>query len=252
MASQSCSSLSRGQRRATARWNLDEFLALVSHELRNSINATLIWAEYLGKSSASNGMLSDAAEAIKRNGTLQINLVEQLLNLSKAQGVALRFDQRILELGPIVDAVARTMSPVAALKAVELRANLDTQATILGDPVRLHEVFTNLLSNAIKYTPAGGIIEIRCGCRRGYAQVTVRDTGRGIGAQFLPHIYDRFRREKTGGSDPEGLGLGLAAARYIVERHHGRIYAMSQGEGKGTTFRVYLPLEHDRGVGMNE
>jgi len=143
----------------------------------------------------------------------------------------------------VLDAAIETMVPQAAAKSVDLRTNLKcSAATVLGDPVRLQQVFTNLLSNAIKFTPAGGRVELRCRCRMGYAQITVKDTGRGIGAQFLPKIFDRFRQEKLNLAEPSGLGLGLAIARYIVERHRGRIYAMSPGEGKGATFRVYLPL----------
>jgi two-component system CheB/CheR fusion protein len=231
-------------------WHRDEFLAMLSHEIRNSTQIIASWAELLCMHRVSVETLTQGLEIIRRNGQLQARLIKQLLALSQKQSDGLCFDDRRITLVPILEAATKAMMPQALAKAIKLHAELEPSAdSIIGDPAQMEEVFTNLLSNAIKFTPAGGQIEIRFGCQQGCAQITVSDTGRGISAEFLPHVFDRFRREKRNQTEPDGLGLGLAIAQYLIERHQGKIYAFSAGEGKGTTFKVCLPLEPNAVVG---
>ena len=136
------------------------------------------------------------------------------------------------------------MLPQVLAKEIHLGVHVDNSTyAVVGDPLRLHQVMTNLLASAIKFTPTGGVVSIRLARRRAQAEITVSDTGRGISAEFLPHIFEPFGQvagDKTTAAD--GLGLGLAIARHIIESHKGKINAESHGEGKGTTLKVTLPL----------
>lgn len=224
-------------------WNRDEFLAMISHEILNSTNIISSWAELLRRVPALDATLSQGLEVIGRNSKLQARLIKQLLAVSGKQSGDLWPDASRIALRPILEEAIETMTPQALAKTIELRAELEpSAASVIGDSAQLEEVFTNLLSNAIKFTPAGGRIEVRFRCREGCAQIAVSDTGRGISAEFLPHVFDRFRQEKSNSTGHEGLGLGLAIAQYLVERHRGKIYVFSPGEGKGATFKVCFPL----------
>jgi signal transduction histidine kinase len=228
-------------------WSLDEFLAMVSHELRNPTQAILGWAEVIGSRPLNDATLSRAIGVIKRNVELQSRMIDQLLDFSLLNGRGLRLDVLGVAIEPMLQSAIETVVPLATVKTIELHAELEHSSdSIIGDPTRLQQIFTNLLSNAIKFTPPGGRVEVRSECRRAYAEISVSDTGRGISAQFLPHVFDRFRQEKVAANEQDGLGLGLAISRYLVERHHGRIHAFSRGEGQGATFKVYLPLESRR------
>lgn len=228
-------------------WSLDEFLAMVSHELRNPTQAILGWAEVIGRRPENDETLSRAIEVIKRNGALQCRMIDQLLDFSLLNGSGLRLDVLGVAIKPMLQSAIETMVPLATVKTIELRAELEHSSDwVMGDPARLQQIFTNLLSNAIKFTPPGGRVEVRSESRRAYAEISVSDTGRGISAQFLPLVFDRFRQENVAANEQGGLGLGLAISRYLVERHHGRIHAFSRGEGQGATFKVYLPLENGR------
>src|SRR6185436_11332412 len=159
----------------------------------------------------------------------------------------LRLDVLDVAIEPMLQSAVETMIPLATVKTIELRAELEHSSdSVMGDPTRLQQIFTNLLSNAIKFTPSGGRVEIRSEYRSACAEITVSDTGRGISSEFLPHVFDRFRQENVAANEHNGLGLGLAISQYLVERHHGRIHAFSRGEGQGATFKVYLPLESGR------
>lgn len=224
-------------------WNPHEFLAMISHEIRNSTQSIISWAEFMCMRVPSDETLSQGLEVIRRNGRLQIRLLNQLLAFSRKQDGELWLDTSRIALAPILEAAIKTMLPQALAKRIQLRAELEPMAsTIIGDAAQLEEVFTNLLSNAIKFTPAGGHIEVRLRYLQSSAEITVSDSGQGISAEFLPHVFDRFRQEKSNPAEPDGLGLGLAIVRYLVERHHGKISALSPGEGKGATFKVCLPL----------
>jgi signal transduction histidine kinase len=233
-------------------WDRDEFIAVVSHEIRNSTQSIISWAELMCSRPASDEILSQGLEVIRRNGQLQARLLKQLLAVSRKKSGDLRLEASRVALAPALEAAVKTMKPQALAKSIDLRADLEpSAASVIGDVVQLEEVFMNLLSNAIKFTPAGGRIEVRLRCRKGTAQITVSDSGRGISPEFLPHVFDRFRQEKGNPAGHDGLGLGLAIAWHIVERHGGSIHAFSAGEGKGATFKVYFPLGSKTAAGAS-
>ena len=226
-----------------AAWDRDEFLAMISHEIRNSTQIIISWAELLCGRLGSDETVLKGLQVIRHNGRLQTRLLNQLLAFSRKPGGDFWLDAGRIALAPILEAAIQTMTPQALAKGIQLHAEVEPPApSVVGDAVQLEEVLTNLLSNAIKFTPACGRIEVRLLCSNGSAEITVSDTGQGISADFLPHVFDRFRQERGNAAGDEGLGLGLAIARYLVERHHGKIYAASSGEGQGATFGVSFPL----------
>lgn len=238
-----------------ATWSRDEFLAMVSHELRNPTWVILGWADIMSRKSLDSKTFARAIEIIKRNAQLQAKLINQLLDFARINSCVFRFDDQRVELKSILESAIETMTPQAMAKSIELYVELEqTPASVIGDPVRLQQVFTNLLSNAIKFTPHDGRIEVRFERQEECAEITVSDSGRGISAEFLPYVFDRFRQERVDRTGQGGLGLGLAIARYLVEEHGGRIYANSCGEGKGSTFTVCLPLDSHavRGIAQRE
>jgi signal transduction histidine kinase len=170
----------------------DICLALVSNELRTPTNAILGWAQLIKDGYDDEGTVSQGIEVIERNARLQAQLIEQLLDFSRVSKGLFRLDTQIISLAPILEAAAATMLPQSLAKGIHLDVHLDTSTyEVIGDPVRLHQVTTNLLANAIKFTPAG-IVSIRLAHRRAHAEITVSDTGRGISAEFLPHIFEPF------------------------------------------------------------
>jgi signal transduction histidine kinase len=239
----------KGSKPRNAGWNMDEFLAVVSHEIRNSTQSIIGWAELMCMKPASDEVLSRGLEVIRRSGQLQTRLLRQLLAFSGKQSGDPWPEAGMVVLLPVLEAAIIAVTPQALAKAINLQTELEpSSAAMIGDPHQLEEVFTNLLSNAIKFTPPGGLIAVRLKCTGSWARITVSDTGRGINAEFLPHVFDRFRQENGNPTGHDGLGLGLAIARYLVERHGGRIHAFSSGEGKGATFEVCLPLDPDPGT----
>jgi signal transduction histidine kinase len=222
----------------------DTFLAMVSHELRTPTTSILGWATLIRGRGIDEETLEHAVKAIERNARLQEQLIEQLLDYSRFNSGFLRLDARPASLVPIIEAATDTMLPLAKAKEIHLYVYLDASTgAVICDAARLQQVVTNLLANAIKFTPFGGRVDVRLERRGAYAEVTVRDTGQGIAAEFLPYIFDPFWQAGTNQATPHnGLGLGLAIARQIVEGHNGKIRAESQGEGKGTTFTISLPL----------
>jgi signal transduction histidine kinase len=225
----------------------DMFLAMVSHELRTPSNAILGWAQLIKDRRVDEETIAHGIEVIERNARLQTRLIEQLLEFSRVNNGLLRLDAGRASLAPILEAAVDTMLPQAKAKEIDLHLELDASAiAVTCDPARLHQVVTNLLANAIKFTPSGGRVDIRLADRGSYAEITVSDTGRGIPTEFLPHIFDPFRQAGAGKATlRDGLGLGLTIARHIIERHRGKIYAESLGEGTGTKFTVTLPLEEE-------
>ncbi|HMJ25358.1 MAG TPA: HAMP domain-containing sensor histidine kinase [Pyrinomonadaceae bacterium] len=224
-------------------WSPVEFLALISHELRSPIQAILGWAEIVESGPIDHETSAHAIQVIKRNAKRQVEMISQLTHFSRLNLGGLRLGAQPAALVPTIEAAIETMTPQARTKNVILRAEIEQfEDAVIGDPVWLQQVFTNLLSNAIKFTSSGGRVELRCTKKENDAEVTVTDTGHGISEEFLPCVFDRFRRGpiKTNGDD--GLGLGLAIARYIVEAHGGSIGAHSNGLGCGSTFTVHLPF----------
>ncbi|MBW4420324.1 MAG: PAS domain S-box protein [Myxacorys californica WJT36-NPBG1] len=222
----------------------DEFLAVLSHELRTPLNPILGWAKLLQSGRLSPEKTQDAVTTIERNAKLQSQLVEDLLDMSRIMRGKLTLNQFPINLGFVISAALETIRLAADAKAIRLNVTLDPNVrSILGDAGRLQQVFWNLLSNAIKFTPERGQIDVTLTEVGNQARVQVKDTGVGIDAEFLPHVFEYFRQED--GSTTRkfgGLGLGLAIARQLVELHSGRIWAESLGDNQGATFTVEIPL----------
>lgn len=185
-----------------------------------------------------------ALDVLERNAQAQARLIEDLLDVSRIITGKLHLDVRQVELAAVIRGVTEAMRPAAEAKALRLERAIDPSVgPIAGDPDRLQQVVWNLLANAVKYTPKGGRVEV--GLRRvdSTAQITVKDTGIGIRADFLPRVFERFSQAEGGPSRAHGgLGLGLAIVRHLVELHGGSVQADSPGEGRGATFTVSLPV----------
>jgi two-component system CheB/CheR fusion protein len=221
----------------------DEFLALLSHELRTPLSAMLGWARLLRSGKLDRDRSEHAVEIIERNMVLQARLIEDLLDVSRIVAGKLRVERRPIALRDVAEAAVEALRPAASGKGVQLDSALGPDpARVLGDSMRLQQAFGNLLSNALKFTPEGGSIEVRLGRAESHVQLQVHDTGEGIAADLLPHLFERFRQGESSIIRPHtGLGLGLALTRYLVEQHEGTIRAESPGPGKGATFTVILP-----------
>ena len=222
----------------------DEFLAILSHELRSPLNAIQGWATLLRTRKLNEAATARALATIERNAKLQTQLIEDLLDVSRILRGKLNLDMVSVNLASTIEASIDTTRLAAEAKSIEIVSLIDANVgVVLGDPNRLQQVVWNLLSNAIKFTPSGGRVEV-CLERNGtQAQIRVSDTGKGISPDFLPYVFERFRQ--ADGSTTRkygGLGLGLAIVRHLVELHGGTVEAESEGEGKGATFTVRLPL----------
>ena len=220
----------------------DEFLATLSHELRTPMTSIIGWAQMLRMFGSSQENLDAAAEAILASARAQSQLVEDLLDLSRITTGKLRLRTATMDLAEVVDAAVQTVVPAAAAKRIDIEKHIE-HANVFGDRNRLQQVIWNLLSNAVKFTPDRGRIEVRVDVNATRATITVRDSGRGIDPEFLPAVFDRFSQaESVTGRSTSGLGLGLAIVRSIVELHGGEVTAESAGPGRGSTFRVLLPV----------
>jgi PAS domain S-box-containing protein len=222
----------------------DEFLATVSHELRTPLNSILGWARLLASGVVEPENIGRAIDTIERNAQAQAHLIEELLDVSRIITGKLSIDLLPVELGSVVAQAVDSARPTAAAKSVDLRLGLlGGEHPVLGDASRLQQVVWNLLSNAIKFTPKGGRVEVRLERADQHAQITVGDSGQGIAPEFLPYVFDRFRQaDSTLTREHGGLGLGLAIVRHLVDMHGGTVMAESDGEGRGATFVVRLPL----------
>lgn len=222
----------------------DEFLAVVSHELRTPLTAILGWARMLKTGTLDESVAARALDTIERNAESQSQLIEDLLDFSRIISGQIRLDVGRVELAPVAEAALDVVRPAADAKGIRLQAVLDPRAgPVSGDPERLQQVLWNLLSNAIKFTPKGGRVQIRLARVNSSVEVTVSDTGQGIGAEFLPYVFERFRQaDHTTTRRHGGLGLGMAITKHLVELHGGTIRAESPGEGRGTTFILRLPV----------
>jgi len=222
----------------------EEFLATISHELRTPLSAILGWARMLRLGQLSPEDTAKALDTIERNARAQAQLVDDLLDVSRIITGKLRMDVRPADPPSFIDPAVEAVRPAAEAKGVRVQKVVDTGAiSIPGDPVRLQQVVWNLLSNAIKFTPRGGHVQIRSERVNSHLEIVVSDTGQGISADFLPHVFDRFRQADQKTSRLHGgMGLGLAIVRHLVELHGGTVRAASEGEGKGATFTVALPI----------
>ena len=223
----------------------DEFLSVLSHELRTPLTAMLGWTQMLRMGALDSGDAAGALESLERNVHAQMRLVNDLLDVSRIVAGKLKIEARPIEAAEFVRAAADTLRPIAEAKGVRLSSVLSASAgRVRGDPHRLQQVVWNLLSNAVKFTPAGGSVHLELARPGDRLEITVADTGAGIPAEFLPHVFDRFRQADAGTTRRhEGLGLGLTIARHIVEAHGGTIRVESPGPGRGATFTVQLPAE---------
>lgn len=222
----------------------DEFLAIVSHELRTPLNAVLLGAQILRNRKSNESTMARALETIERNAKLQIQLIENLLDISRLIRGKLLLDKRPVPLKPLVEVTIHAVQATADAKAIQLESVLDSSVGLVsGDPDRLQQIVESLLNNAIKFTPKGGRVDIRLDRQDDNARIQVSDTGIGIRAEFLPHVFDYFRQADSSTTRAHGgLGLGLAIVRQLVQLHDGTIQVESPGDGQGTTFTVTLPL----------
>ncbi len=228
----------------TANSSKDEFLAIVAHELRSPLNSIFGWAKLLQAKAPDPKTLTRALQSIERSAKTQLQLIEDLLDVSRMVQGNLRIDRAPIRLSLVIEAAIDMIRPLAEAKQIQIESNLDQSAhEVLGDSSRLQQVVWNLLTNAIKFTPEQGRIEISLTHRESQSEIRVSDTGKGINAAFLPFVFDRFRQAQTNApKSHDGLGLGLAIARELVELHEGTITAASLGEERGATFTVTLPL----------
>ncbi|HXG57416.1 MAG TPA: PAS domain-containing sensor histidine kinase [Thermoanaerobaculia bacterium] len=223
----------------------DEFLATLSHELKTPLTAVLGYASLLEKGDLDPEETRSALEAIKSAAKAQARLVEDILEISRQVLGKVRLDVTPTNLVGVLREAADTLLPAARARGVQLRIECSApECLVLADPSRVQQILWNLVSNALKFTPEGGSVTLTVATRDGFATIEVRDTGAGIPSQFLPHVFERFT-QGPGRRDQGGLGLGLAIARHLVELHGGSIEAHSEGEGKGATFTVRLPLLRD-------
>ena len=224
----------------------DEFLATLSHELRTPLSAILGWTQVLLRSDSSKGpeLQKRAIEVIDRNARAQVQLIDDLLDLSRIMTGKIRLDLHQVSLAGIVDAAVDSAIPSAEAKGIRLKTILGaSQDIVSADSSRLQQVVWNLLTNAIKFTPKGGQVQVLLQRVNSHLELTVSDTGIGIPASYLPYVFDRFsQRDSSTTRTFGGLGLGLAICKQLVELHAGSIRAASQGEGQGATFFVQLPL----------
>jgi PAS domain S-box-containing protein len=234
----------------------DQFLATLSHELRTPLNAIIGWIHMLERDMASPERVRYAIDIIRRNAKLQAQLIEDILDVSRIITGKLTIEPQVLSVAGLVDTTVSGLLPAAALKQIQLTPEIPDQLpAIEGDPKRLQQVLGNVISNAIKFTPEQGSVTVRCEVSGGWVVIDVEDSGCGIARELLPHIFDRFRQGDSRSTRRHGgLGLGLAIARHLVELHGGDIQAYSEGNGKGTTFRIRLPIAAgarfvDRGYG---
>src|SRR6266851_10066150 len=222
----------------------DEFLGTISHELRTPLNAILGYARMLHDGTLKREGEIRAAEIIERNATALTQIVEDVLDVSRIISGKTRLNVQRVELAAVINEAVETVRPTIDAKGVQLQMVVEPRHPIVsGDPDRLQQVVWNLLSNAVKFTPSGGRIQLWLERTNSHVEIVVRDTGRGVRPDFLPHVFERFRQADGRVSrEFNGLGLGLAISRHLVELHGGTIHAASDGEGKGASFRVRLPM----------
>lgn len=221
----------------------DQFLATLSHELRTPMTAVLGWARML-KLGLSEIESREAVDAIEKSAEIQAQLIDDVLDVSRIVAGKMTFNPTLVDVGPVLQAAMTTVHPAAAAKGIEIFASVPPRLPrILGDEGRLQQIIWNLVANAVKFTPRSGTITIRIVHAGSVLRLTVQDTGKGIDASYLPHVFEPFSQEDGGITrSHEGIGLGLSIVRSLVELHGGRIRAASEGSGRGATFTVDLPV----------
>ncbi|WP_438000990.1 response regulator [Sorangium sp. So ce185] len=222
----------------------DEFLATMSHELRTPLTAVLGWVRMLRTGKLAEDRRDKALETVERNAQAQAQLIDDLLDISRIMAGKLRLEVQPVELVAVLDAALEVVRPAADAKGVRLEPLLEPGVgPVAGDAGRLQQVVWNLLSNAVKFTSRGGSVRIRLERSEASAEIVVSDTGQGIDPAFLPYVFEQFRQAESGTTRKHGgLGLGLTIVKSLVEMHGGTVQALSDGEGRGATFIVRLPL----------
>jgi signal transduction histidine kinase/ActR/RegA family two-component response regulator len=221
----------------------DEFLSVVSHELRTPLNGILGWAQILQTRQPDSETIKRAVDAIARGARAQSKLIEDILDFTRIISGKLRLDVRQVDLVMIIESAIDVIAPAANAKDIRLQTILDSNSFVSGDVERLQQVLWNLLSNAVKFTPKGGRVQIRVQRVNSSVEIVVSDTGKGISAEFLPFVFERFKQSDNSTTRRQGgLGLGMAITRHLVELHGGTIRAESEGEDSGATFTVSLPV----------
>ncbi len=238
--------LLRRAHEATLRENhqKDEFLGIISHEMRTPLNAVFGWTRLMQENLLSDKERTQAVDSIMRNAEAQARLIEDVLDITRIVNQKLSLDRRVLDLWDSVTEAIEAVLPSAHLNGVTVTSAVESHDLLVNaDPLRLQQVVLNLLTNAVKFTPHGGNIRVEVGRRRGYAVIAVSDTGPGISAELLPHVFERFRQGDSSSTRRYGgLGLGLAIARELVVMHGGQIEAESAGKNQGSRFTVLLPI----------
>jgi signal transduction histidine kinase/CheY-like chemotaxis protein len=222
----------------------DEFLATLSHELRTPLNAILGWSQLIRTNAGDRDLVEEGLAIIERNSRVQVQLIEDLLDMSRIVSGKIRLDVRTIDPSAFIEAAIETVRPAAEARGINLVKVLDPHAgPIAGDSSRLQQVVWNLLSNAIKFTPKAGRVQVVLQRINSHIELSVSDTGSGIGPEFLPHVFERFRQADSSSTRSHGgLGLGLAIVKHFVELHGGTVHATSPGPEKGSTFTVTLPI----------
>jgi signal transduction histidine kinase len=229
----------------------DEFLATLSHELRTPLNAIVGWTRMLLDGTLDEATSRRALQIIDRNAHTQVQLVEDILDVSRIITGKLSLDVRPVDLGAIIGMVLESVSPAAEAKQIRLWSTLAPSArNTMADPKRLQQIIWNLISNALRFTPQGGSVGVELSdCGANNVCIKITDTGAGIAPEFLPHLFERFSQADSSTTRQHGgLGLGLAIVRHLTELHGGTVKAESQGRGTGATFTVELPKLAFHGV----
>ena len=237
--------LERAKREAEAASRAKEdFLAVLSHELRTPLSAVYGWARMLRSGKLQAEAAERALDVIVRNVDAQVQLIDDLLDVSRIITGKMRLDVRPVDLEAVIRAAIDAVRPAADSKEIRLQCVLDPRAVgITGDPDRLQQVVWNLLINAVKFTPKRGRVQVHLQRTNSHVEIDVSDTGQGISEEQLPHLFERFHQaDSTSTRSHTGLGLGLALVRHLVELHGGKVTAQSPGEGQGATFTVELPV----------
>lgn len=233
----------------------DIFLATLSHEMRTPLTSILGWTQMLRVAGPGSELFGEALDAIEQSANVQQRLIEDLLDVSRIITGKMHVEFAPVAVRALLDSAIETLAPRAREAGQHIRLTSPDDLTVYGDETRLRQVLWNLLTNAMKFTPPGGLIEVITMADEENVAISVRDTGRGIRAEVLPHVFDRFHQASVADrAKHKGLGLGLAIVRNIVERHGGNVEAQSPGEGKGATFSVRLPMYRNQvqNQGANE
>ena len=222
----------------------DEFLATISHELRTPLNAILGWVRMLRGGMLDTTRVERALQTIERNALVQVELIEDILDVSRIVSGKLRLKIQKTAVATTVHAALDAVRPAIDAKEIELASFIEaSDLELAADPSRLQQIVWNLVSNAVKFSPKGGRVEVRVKKTAEDVEIEVSDTGAGISAEFLPYVFDRFRQADSSTTRAhEGLGLGLAIVRHLVELHGGRVAVESPGLGRGAKFTVSLPM----------